>query len=292
MTIWGHLPAMLQLRFTSARFALALALALWPAMPELGRIEDASDSAHFSFSLPAPGGLELAERIEHFLLERPADELEPSERQAPPAPAFAEWRSSLTAKGWHLELVVHFPAEGIRVYAVECLTEHGPRLVWREVCPRAGRTLLADWTEGGERLRAREWAADGSLRESCDASRGAVLPLYLVELLRSGQLSQGAQLVFDPLGRALERQSIRTSYAKEVTNEGRSAFARVVELAREDESLAARYVFQGAELVRFQWQEGGWIARRIDGEEYLRRLADSEERRMLRESAAAAVKDP
>ena len=48
---------------------------------------------------------------------------------------------------------------------------------------------------------------------------------------------------------------------------------RTVELRRDDDSFAGRYVFDGTQLIAFQWQSGRRWARRIDESEYRDYLA-------------------
>ena len=48
---------------------------------------------------------------------------------------------------------------------------------------------------------------------------------------------------------------------------------RTVELRREDQSFAGRYVFEGTDLIAFQWQPGRRWARRIDEREYREHVA-------------------
>jgi hypothetical protein len=162
-------------------------------------------------------------------------------------------------------------------------------MVWREVSPGAGRTLLAEWTEGGSQLRILEWGTDGSLRESFETARGAVMPLYLAELVRLGRVSGGRQLVVDPLARTLVPVTLHTSYRPDPDPEGGGeGFLRLVELRREDESLAASYTFRGEELIGFRWQAGGWSAERTTADEHARLL---EAREVLRATGELPAPD-
>lgn len=231
------------------------------------------------------------ERAEHFLLEQPAPASSP---RAPgggpprrPAPALVEWRRSRQPDGLSLELQVHFLESGISTYHVEQLSAGRTRLVYRELVPRSGRTLLVEWTRGATALRCTEWGVGGRLVEELDAGQGAVFPLYLAELLRAGHSTEGAQKVLDPLARNLEAQWIRTSYGPD----GESGFLRSAEVRREDGSLAVRYDFRGSELVGIQWQEGGWRARRISPEDFERRLRASRIPVRVPAEAGGAVKD-
>jgi hypothetical protein len=200
----------------------------------------------------------VPERVEHFALGPAGGEPE----------AVVAWRSHPAEGGRRLEFEAFFRSSGIRVLVVECLGEEGPRHVYREMGPAGARTLLAEWRERGRVLFTVESSFDGSLREACDARRGAVMPLYLVELLRGDRLSQGSLQVLDPLARGLERWRVSTSYASVRGHDGEPAFRRRVELRREDGTLAGRYDFQGDALVGFLWQEGGREARPIDASTY------------------------
>jgi hypothetical protein len=212
------------------------------------------------------------ERLEHFVLE--GAPLAAGERpgrgphgalRGDGARGLIEWRRRRAEGGWQLELEVHYPLEGLRLMGVECLTEKGPRLVWRELSRGAGRTLMAEWCDDGGGLRVLEWGCDGVLRERTDAREGAVMPLYLLELLRTGRATSGEFLVFDPLGRELEPLTVRTTH---LALPQTPHFARRVELRRGDGSLAGRYTFAGESLEEFQWQASAVRARRIDAREY------------------------
>jgi len=171
--------------------------------------------------------------------------------------------------GWQLEQEVVFPFEGLRLLAVECLSARSPRLVWREIGLAGGRTIFAEWTAQSEELRVLEWGVDGSLRESIATGRGAVMPQYLLDLCRHGELSGGSFRVFDPLSGALEDWVLEVDYLREGTAESEPAgYRRRVELRRSDGSLAGRYLFAGTRLERFQWQEGQLSARWISAQEH------------------------
>ncbi|HJP01616.1 MAG TPA: hypothetical protein QF764_07605 [Planctomycetota bacterium] len=217
------------------------------------------------------------QRVEHFVLE--GAPLAAGERPGLGAHGeirrdgvrgLVEWRRRRAEGGWQLEIEVLYPLEDLRLLGVECLTEKGPRLVWREVSRGAGRTLMAEWCDDGGGLRVLDWGTDGVLRERTDAREGAVMPLYLLELLRAGRATAGEFLVFDPLGRALEPLTAHTTH---LAREGGVGFARRVELRRADGTLAGRYLFAGASLEEFQWQAGSVRARRIGVLEFAERRA-------------------
>ncbi len=227
--------------------------------------------------------LDGQERVERFLVEWAGAGLPPA--GAPGLPealeearlrgevGLVELRRRRVDGGWQLEQDIAFPFEGVRVMAVECLSAVSPRLVWREVTPRGGRTLFAEWRERSEALRVVEWGLDGSLRESHETGRGAVMPQYLVELARAGHLDGGTFRVFDPLAGGLERWTLTQRYltAGDGGAPGGPELLREIELRREDGSLAGRYRLRGDELLELAWQEGGLRVSPLDEEGYRRR---------------------
>lgn len=230
----------------------------------------------------ASGLPDRGEESEHFLLEWQGERPHPSADLAESPElrldagkgmlGVAQLRRSRLDHGWQLELEVSYPFERVRLLGVECLNPRSPRLVWREILPRGGRTVFAEWTEESAELRAHEWGMDGSLRERKSTCRGAVMPHYLLELARCGQVTGGTFEVFDPLLRDLSPWTLSTSYelAEGVADEagGGGPRPRRVELRREDGTLAGSYLFQGTQLVSFRWQEGEVEARRITETEY------------------------
>jgi hypothetical protein len=226
-----------------------------------------------------------------------------------------EWRRQPVAHGLQLQRDVHFVEHGRkagRVVHIERLTDRNARLVWREIASASGRSLLVEWARDERGLRAFEWGRDGARRVTLEAWNGVVLPLYLIELARTGATTQGKYVTFDPLGRRLETVSLRTSYSiageaapqaaagqpfdaipsdlpwnEEELALGTEAGAplertapgasRTVEFVRRDGTLVGRYSFRGAELVEFQLQAGGPVARRVSRQTYARLLKGLEE---------------
>lgn len=179
-----------------------------------------------------------------------------------------EFHRRRVAGGWQLEQEVNFPFDQVRLMAVECLSARSPRLVWREICASGGRTIFAEWTAESERLKVVEWGVDGSLRESLSTSRGAVMPQYLLELARTGQIVGGRFEVFDPLRGELDEWTLELAYLRVDGDQSANpaAYRRRLEFRRRDGSLAGRYLFEGGRLESFQWQEGQVRARRISAE--------------------------
>jgi hypothetical protein len=88
--------------------------------------------------------------------------------------------------------------------------------------------------------------------------------------LRTARATQGSFSLLNPLSGRLERVTLTTTYGfdgePQPTGPSESAPAarRRAELRRDDGTLAGRYDFAGAELVAFQWHEGGVRARRAN----------------------------
>ncbi|MBL8859470.1 MAG: hypothetical protein JNL28_13240 [Planctomycetes bacterium] len=202
---------------------------------------------------------------------------------------FVELRRRDTTSGPQLECDTRFlvGAPGLeskrneqRVVQVECPSGRGPRCVWRELGPGTGRSVQADWSADGGALEITEWSPAAKRKGTLVAAAGATMPLYLMELLRGGQLAAGHVVVFDPLALTLAPLEVRTSWLDAAQRMGTEADvreaeaepreARTVELRRGDGTLAARYRFVGLELVAFQWQEGSMYARRMEDAEFER----------------------
>lgn len=208
---------------------------------------------------------------------------------------FVEWRRRQGESGPQLECDTRFfvgplQADGKRavqrVVHIECLTEHGPKVVWREIGPGSGRSIQAEWSSDGGALDITEWSPAGKRRGTLIASGGASMPLYLAELLRHGRLTAGNVVAFDPLARTLEPLEVRTvwldgsSALDEVPApagpdvEGAVSHSlRTVELLRADGTVNARYRFSGLALLGFQWQDGPLCARAVSEDEFERLVA-------------------
>jgi hypothetical protein len=168
--------------------------------------------------LPLGPAIEL--RIERFVLERRSTD--ENGRTRTDVAGFVEWRRRDDAAGPQLELDARFlrgpvgVADLQRVLQVECLTERGPRCVWREVGPGSGRSVQAEWSEDGGALDIVEWSAAGKKRGTLVASGGVSMPLYLAELVRAGRITAGPVTQFDPLARTLEPLMVRTVWLEDV----------------------------------------------------------------------------
>lgn len=171
-----------------------------------------------------------------------------------------------------LEQEITFFDADTRVIHTERLHPVTRRLVWREVREGSGRTLLVDWALHGG-MRSTETVGGAVVRRDHDVSRGAFLPLYLLDLARERQSFDGVFRVFLPLSRTIE--DVRLETWTEVGTGGSDRF--VLSIRRPDGTSAGRYVFEGDRLVAFQWQRGGPVAREISRNEYDRRTRDTED---------------
>jgi len=261
----------------------------------------ADEDPVISLQLPGPA----FSRVEYFLLERLPVELSGGSTLADPRAVIALRRVEHDGART-LERDVLFRAGGVRVLLDERNGNGLPRLVWRELRTSAevGRTWMAerDTTQG--HVRTQRWGSRAPVHGRLPLEEGLLGPLELLERLREGQTWSTPVTILDPLGSGLSRLSVRTIRAdlragweigrvargmavamlspwisiqlgslerhgaaltRAMFGEGQR---RTVELRREDQSFAGRYVFEGTELIAFQWQPGRRWARRIDEREY------------------------
>lgn len=168
-----------------------------------------------------------------------------------------------------LEWDLRFVEEDVRVLHVERLGLDGAKLVWREISPGHGRTVLAELGGDSATLRVIDWSSTRE-REDVHVSSGALLPLACLELLRRGELCDGVQPVFDPLSRALEPLETNTRFEGSPVADATESWKleREVEASRADGTRAWSARFCGDELLTFRWQSGGLVARRISAGDY------------------------
>lgn len=254
-----------------------------------------------SLELPGPDFV----RVEYFLLERLPAELSGGSTLADPRAVIAlrrvECDGALT-----LERDVLFRAGGVSVLLDERYGDGLPRLVWRELRTNAevGRTWMAERDTARGLVRTQRWGSRAPVHGKLPLEQGLLGPLEFLERLREGRDHPAPVTILDPLGSDLSRLSVRTIRADlraalaigratrglavsglspwssaslvALGRHGRALMRallgdgtrRTIELRREDQSFAGRYVFEGTDLIAFQWQPGRRWARRIDEAEY------------------------
>lgn len=219
--------------------------------------------------------------------------IEAAREGSPPATiGVARFSARTRGRARLLESELVFAREGglggdVRVLAVEELEPGAASVSWREIESAGGRSIHAEWGSRDDALRVTEWGNGPTLREELGSDEGALLPHYLLELLRRGRMTSGSVPCFDPLSRSIERLEVATAY--EHAPGDASTGARTVELLRVDGTLARRYRFEGTRLAGFQLQEGGPWARAVDEDEHARaRAALTTAARVERASAERA----
>jgi hypothetical protein len=196
------------------------------------------------------------------------------------------WRRSEQAGVLTLEWDLSFHDRGTRVLEVERHAEDGVTLLYRELGPRSGRTLCADWIDEASALRLREWGGRNLQQSRLEAAAGGRFPLGLLEDLRAATQPPRSASVFDPLARSFEHLDI-------AVEEGQAgspwAGTRLVRLARADGTSAGAWLLGDGVVLGFQWQSGGLRARRIGLDEYRRRLEALEQQRAALEASSAGA---
>jgi len=194
-------------------------------------------------------------RVEYFVVERQALDAE-----APEPVGIVVWRHSRGDDGVILETETLFAEGPTRALHVERASGAEPRLIWRELGGGMARTWLAEWDPKIERVRTTGWCEGSQSHSTFAVDVQALMPLDLIERLRTGRAADGCYAVLAPLSQSVESLNVRTH---RVDTEG-----RVIEWRRADGDLAGRYVFEGESLVHFQWQAGSLRARRVDERTY------------------------
>ena len=175
-----------------------------------------------------------------------------------------EWREREVDGGTVLERDVWFADETLTIRHVERLTDETTRLVWREAGPGFGRSQIVEPED--EVLSVVDWLRSGVERSAVEARSDVRFPLALLEQLRHGERLPNSPRRYWPLTRSVEALSLTTRVVGGPPNAPR----RLVELVREDGSLAGRFLFDGDALEAFQWQDGGPWARRIQPHQHRR----------------------
>lgn len=175
-------------------------------------------------------------------------------------------RASCANGDLRLESETLFFDVGARVLHVERLEDETMAVVWREIGPEHGRTVRVEWDRRTESLDFSDTSRGQLHRRRIDAGGGVLTPLYLLEHLRAGRLSEGSfpRLAVDTGAVETLRHELGPAPAP-LLQHGRLSTWR-----RSDGCLAGRYAVVGERLVAFQVQEGGPIARVITEAEYRR----------------------
>lgn len=243
-------------RMTGSINLLALVLALLGAWtledPTEPRGIEELEEAYVSTTL---------KRVEHFALTDSIDGVRVLDENVL---GLVEWREREVDGGQVLERDVLFAGASLLIRHVERLTQDTTRLVWREAGPGVGRSQIVE--PEGDQLRIVDWLRSGVERSSLEVEHPASFPLALLESLRQGERVPASAERYWPLTRSVERLGIETQYLAGAMAPER----RLIELSREDGSLAGRFLFDGDALEAFQWQEGGPWARRVSSARHAR----------------------
>ena len=283
----------------------------------------AEDVPPIALELPGPDSV----RVEYFLLERLPANLSDIAALADPRAVIVLRRVDRDGV-LTLERDVLFREGGVRVLLDEKLGDGLPQLVWRELrtTSEAGRTWMAERDATQGHVRTQHWGSRAAVHGRLPLQETVLGSLEFLERLRDGQASSNPVTLLDPLAGDLKRLSVRIVPADlGATREiGRAALElavpmlspwtpalleavgrhgaaltrailgdgtlRTAELRREDGTFAGRYVFEGADLIAFQWQPGRRWARRIEAREYHEHLADWSVRYDPLESLRRAVR--
>lgn len=213
-------------------------------------------------------------RVEHFVLEAAPEGARAEAVGMARLVCGPDPEAGAPAGALRLEAELCFFAEETRVVHTERLREGGARgpevtLVWRELRPGGGRTLLLEGALGGA-LKSCETARGELVRREHAGGADAFLWLSLLEAAREGGRLAGALRLFQPLAGVFEPLEARVSEA--VPDAGGTP-ERALELLRGGAS-AGRFVFRGRALDSFRLQAGGPLARAISREDYERLRAD------------------
>ncbi|MEW6073940.1 MAG: hypothetical protein AB1726_15270 [Planctomycetota bacterium] len=244
-------------RPVAPRLLLAALLAGTTVLPAQDRTSPLESGDVRELVLGSPAGT----RVEHFRLDLEGD-------PADGAPmgvlrwVSGTWVEDGVPRGLRLETQTIFFAAGARVIHTEVLSRDERKLVYREVRPGGGRTLVLEWPAGGE-PRVLETSGGRVQRHLVETARGMFLPLALVEEARRGAVLAGPLSVFSPLAAAAEPLVVD---CRDVA--GADPGRRELTLSRAGGVFAGSFTFAGDSLARFQWQKGGVQARPISAADH------------------------
>lgn len=202
---------------------------------------------------------------EHYLLLGPASAGEGVEAGAAPLLGVARRAARTEGEATWVELEAHLFDPATRVHHAERYSaREGPRLVYREVRDRAGRTVLLEWDDDLGALRSTEWTgAREATRRTVDPEGGALLWLWCMEQVRAGAELRGLLPIFDPLAGRTELLSVESERFGPF-----GAPLRATTWRRADGTIAASFVAAGDRILLWRRQRGGPVYLRVDATEY------------------------
>jgi hypothetical protein len=221
-----------------------------------------------------PGERVFAEpRCEHYAQFDAGGELLALERRV--------WRE--LHEGEQLELELRFAEQDVLYQHIERLRADSSELIWRESGRGVGRCVLAKWSAGAPQVDLVDTCGQEAVRRSIDARSGALLPLYALQLARTGDAPSGAWPILDPSSAVIEFWT-----ARELRLPGAWPL-RYFAWERADGSLAGWYVFAGESLLASARQRGEPFALRISATRYDELLGAFAQRRAQQAADAAAL---
>lgn len=259
-----------------AALLLALALALRapdvpmapPQEPARGAERESREGDY------EPGERVLAEpRCEHYAQFDASGGLIALERRV--------WRE--LAEGEQLELELRFADQDVLYQHVERLRADASELIWRESGRGVGRCVIAKWQAHASSIELVDWCGQEAARREIDARSGALLPLYALQLARSGLAPSGSWPILDPSSAVIEFWTAR---------EWRLPWPwplRCFAWERADGSLAGWYAFAGDALLASARQRGEPYALRIPAARYDELLGAFAQKRAQEAADAAAL---
>lgn len=252
------------LRLALVLAALAAAAAGAPAPGAGGGTDDPRTSRP---PLERPGILELTlpevagVRVEHFRLDTPGAALGDA-----PIGIARLLRVPEPGGGARLEWETRFFEPAVRVLLVERLAHDAINVVWRELGD-GGRTVHVAWDLTRNAVEVRDATGAAIRRHALDAEDGLCTPLFLQEQARGERLSTGEFRRLEPGGCTAE--TLRFTVEPAFPAPGVAARGmRFTTWRRTDGSLAGRSLWRQRELLGYQIQAGGPVARRIAAEDH------------------------
>jgi len=221
-----------------------------------------------------PGERVLAEpRCEHYAQFDASGALIALERRV--------WRELL--EGEQLELELRFAEQDVLYQHIERLHPQSSELIWRESGRGVGRCVIAKWEAGASSVDLVDWCGQEAARRAIDASGGALLPLYALQLARNGLAPSGAWPILDPSSAVIEPWTARELRLPWIWP------VRYFAWERADGSLAGWYAFAGDSLLASARQRGEPYVLRIAATRYDELLGAFARKRAQEAADAAAL---